>query len=319
MEGIVIKNTGSWYDVLSDGDGKVYSCKVRGNFRLKGIKTTNPVAIGDKVIFKLVDGEKVAVITALGERKNCIIRKSVNLSKRTHLIACNIDLGFLVISLNKPRTPQGFIDRFLLSCEAYNVDCCIVFNKIDLYTPKNLEELKEYISIYTKIGYECLVTSALTGDGMEGLKSKMQGKICLFSGNSGVGKSALINYVEPGLNIRIGEISEAHSKGKHTTTFAQMYPLSFGGYIMDTPGIKEFGMVKLNTEEISRYFPEMKDLLQNCKFNNCTHTHEPHCAVIEAVENGEISYIRYKSYINILSGDEVEIPGLLENKKDSKK
>ncbi|MCM1532083.1 MAG: ribosome small subunit-dependent GTPase A [Bacteroides sp.] len=311
MLGRVIASTGKEYAV-QDSALQLHNCKVKGNFRIRGVKTTNPVAVGDMVEF---EGEW---ITRVEERRNCIIRKSVNLSKQTHIIAANIDLAFLVIGLNQPRTPQGFIDRFLVTGQAYHVPVCLVFNKRDLFTPQNEEEYETYRQIYTEAGYEVMATSALTGEGMEELKARMKDRICLFSGNSGVGKSALIRHLEPSLDIRIGEISETHLKGKHTTTYARMYPLSFGGYIVDTPGIKEFGMVRFTTDELSRYFPEMQRVSGDCRFNNCTHEHEPGCAVKQAVEEGKISPVRYASYLNILHGDEVPEPSLLGNKNDKK-
>lgn len=297
---------------METADHQIHTCRIKGNYRLKGVKTTNPVAVGDIVDFS------DEWIVSIEERRNCIIRKSVNLSKQTHILAANIDTAFLVIGLNRPRTPQGFIDRFLVTGQAYHVPVCLVFNKTDLFGREEEAELEEYRRIYGKIGYEVLSTSALTGAGMEELRQRMQNKVCLFSGNSGVGKSALIHCLQPNLNIRIGDISETHLKGKHTTTYARMYPLSFGGYIVDTPGIKEFGMVKFTTDELSRYFPEMRQVMGQCRFNNCTHEHEPGCAVKEAVENGLISKLRYNSYLNILHGEEVPEPSLLGNKNDKK-
>lgn len=297
---------------METADHQIHTCKIKGNYRLKGVKTTNPVAVGDIVEFS------DEWIVSIEERRNCIIRKSVNLSKQTHIIAANIDTAFLVIGLNRPRTPQGFIDRFLVTGQAYHVPVCLVFNKTDLFGREEQAELEEYRRVYSHIGYDVLATSALTGEGMEELRQHMQNKVCLFSGNSGVGKSALIHCLQPNLNIRIGDISETHLKGKHTTTYARMYPLSFGGYIVDTPGIKEFGMVKFTTDELSRYFPEMRRVMGQCRFNNCTHEHEPGCAVKEAVENGLISKLRYNSYLNILHGEEVPEPSLLGNKNDKK-
>ena len=311
-QGRVIASTGKEY-VVEDNSQTLHTCKVKGNFRLKGVKTTNPVAVGD-----MVEISDDGWIVSIGERRNCIIRKSVNLSKQTHIIAANIDLAFLVAGLNQPRTPQGFIDRFLVTAEAYHVPVCIVFNKSDLFTPQNLAELEEYRHIYARADYEVIDTSTRSGKGMEQLKERMQNRICLFSGNSGVGKSALIRYLQPDLDIRVGEISETHLKGKHTTTYARMYPLSFGGYIVDTPGIKEFGMVRFTTDELSRYFPEMQRIMGNCRFNNCTHEHEPDCAIKQAVQEGEISKLRYDSYLNILHGEEVPQPGLIVNKNDQK-
>ena len=310
-QGRVISSTGKEYEV-EDSAGQIHLCKVKGNFRLKGVKTTNPVAVGDKVAFS------EGWITHIEERRNCIIRKSVNLSKQTHIIAANIDMAFLVTGLTRPRTPQGFIDRFLVTGQAYHVPVCLVFNKTDLFTAREKEEFGQYRRIYEAIGYQVLGTSAMSGEGMEELRRIMKDKVCLFSGNSGVGKSALVRYLQPGLDIRIGEISATHQKGKHTTTYARMYPLSFGGHIVDTPGIKEFGMVKFTTEELSRYFPEMREVMCRCRFNNCAHEHEPGCAVKQAVEDGTISDLRYESYLNILHGDEVPRPGLLVNKNDKK-
>ena len=324
MEGTVVTSTGNWYEVAGKQD-QVYLCKVKGNFRIKGMKTTNPVAVGDRVEFKPdsrissgKEGVDCGWITAVKERQNCIIRKSVNLSKKTHIIAANIDLAFLVVGLTHPRTPQGFIDRFLATGEAYRVPTCIVFNKTDLFQAEELEKLRSLESIYTGIGYPVLCTSVVSGQGIEALKEAMTGKVCLFSGNSGVGKSALIRCLAPGLNIRIGEISSTHQKGKHTTTHARMYKLPFGASIIDTPGIKEFGMVQLQKDELSLYFPELRALREECRFNNCTHEHEPGCAVKKALEEGRISPLRYQSYLNILHGEEVPLPGLIENKQDRK-
>lgn len=324
MEGIVVSSTGNWYEV-ADENGGIYFCKVKGNFRLKGVKTTNPVAVGDCVTFnydaQISTGApdiRGGWITAVGERRNCIIRKSVNLSKQTHIIAANIDKAFLVAGLTQPRTPQGFIDRFLATGEAYHVPVCLVFNKSDLWREEEYSLFFEYQKIYANAGYETLKTSTLNGEGMDKLKERMQGRTNLFAGNSGVGKSALIRYLEPELDIRIGEISSTHQKGKHTTTYARMYALSFGGYIVDTPGVKEFGMVRFKTDELSHYFPEMHAIGNQCRFGNCTHEHEPGCAVKEAVADGRISSIRYNSYLNILHGDEVPVPGLIDNKNEQK-
>lgn len=314
MEGVVVSSTGSHYMVESS-EG-VHLCKIRGKFRMKGVKTTNPVAVGDKVSFTQ-EGD-CGWITTVHERKNGILRKSVNLSKQTHIIAANIDMAFLVVGLTQPRTPQGFIDRFLSTAEAYRVPASIVVNKTDLFGEEERQELHRIGEIYTPLGYGVLATSTVSGEGMDALRERMRGKICLFSGNSGVGKSALIHRLEPDLDIRVGEISAVHQKGQHTTTHARMYTLSFGAKIVDTPGIKEFGMVQFQKDELSRYFPEMQALISECRFNNCTHEHEPGCAVKKAVEEGRVSPLRYKSYLNILHGDEVPLPGLLENKNDRK-
>lgn len=329
MRGLIVSSTGNRYEVweepLADagaetaGGQMVYICQVKGNFRLKGVKTTNPVAVGDHVCFEWDAERQSGWITAVEERKNVLIRKSVNLSKRTHIIAANIDRAFCVVSLREPYTPPGFIDRFTVACEAYHLPCAIIFNKVDIYDDATKADLAERMAVYEKTGYPCFVTSAATGQGIETLKAAMQGRVCLFSGNSGVGKSALANAVAPGLNLREGRISDAHLKGMHTTTFARMYRLPFNAFLVDTPGIKELGMVNLNTEEVSRYFPEMRALAHRCRFNNCTHEHEPGCAVKEAVEKGEVAPVRYKNYLNILHGDEVEEPGLLQNKQEGRK
>ncbi|MDE7149395.1 MAG: ribosome small subunit-dependent GTPase A [Bacteroidales bacterium] len=338
MRGLIVSSTGDRYEVWKEpsagesgsasnvaasvvpsGEPQVFVCRVKGNFRLKGIKTTNPVAVGDHVRFEWDAQRRTGWITSVEERKNVLIRKSVNLSKRTHIIAANIDRAFCVVSLREPYTPPGFIDRFTVACEAYHLPCAIIFNKIDLYDATAETDLAERMAVYERIGYPCFRTSAVTGEGVEALKSAMQGRVCLFSGNSGVGKSALANAVEPGLNLREGRISETHLKGMHTTTFARMYRLTFGAFLIDTPGIKELGMVNLNTEEISRYFPEMRALADRCRFNNCTHEHEPGCAVKQAVSEGGIAAVRYKNYLNILHGDEVEEPGLLQNKQEGRK
>ncbi|MDR1974043.1 MAG: ribosome small subunit-dependent GTPase A [Bacteroidales bacterium] len=314
--GLVIKNTGNIYDVM-DESGVVRQCKVRGIFRLKGLRTTNPVAVGDHVEFDADSQNDFYWITAVGERKNCLLRKSVNLSKQTHIIATNIDLAVVVASMHEPRTPLGFIDRTLILCEAYNVPACIVFNKTDIYPQKAMTAAVDARAMYEGAGYKVFFTSAQTGEGIESLRNAVARKVCLFTGNSGVGKSAILNVIDPTLNLKTSEVSSFNEKGKHTTTFAQMFPVA-GGFLMDTPGMKEFGMIKINTEELSQYFPEMARLSHECAYSNCTHTHEPNCAVKAAVEAGKINSIRYRSYVNILSGEEVSVPSLLENKQEKK-
>ena len=306
MQGIVHITTGSWYRVET-ATGERFECKIKGNFRMKGLKTTNPIAVGDVVDFDLLPDGKTGLISNIHERKNCIIRKSVNLSHQSHIIATNIDRAYLVVSLFQPRTPFGFIDRFLVTAEAYHIPATLVFNKVDIYDEESLALLDMAQNIYTQIGYECRVVSALRGDGMNALREELKGQTVLFSGNSGVGKSALINVLDASLQLKIGDISGYHQKGKHTTTFAEMHRLSHGGFIIDTPGIKEFGMVDFSKEEVALYFPEMKALLHQCKFSNCTHVHEPGCAVKTAVSEHLIHPQRYKSYLNILSGKEMDI------------
>ena len=304
MEGIVIRSTGSWYNVQTDNE-QVYECKLKGRFKIKGIRTTNPIAVGDHVEFSWVEDEEIGLIHTIKSRKNYIIRKSVNLSKKSHIIASNIDQAILVITLASPRTSTGFIDRFLITTEAYHIPAILVFNKVDLYDDNLQTVMSNLKSIYSNIGYPCIEVSATEGTNLKELKEIMKDKTSLFSGHSGVGKSALVNALDNSKDIRVGEISEAHSKGTHTTTYAEMHKLSFQAYIIDSPGIKEFGLIDFEKQELSHYFPEMSDLLRECKFNDCSHEHEPDCAIIEAVRNGEIAFSRYENYIKILHGDEI--------------
>jgi ribosome biogenesis GTPase / thiamine phosphate phosphatase len=305
MTGLVYKSTGSWYTVKTVS-GKTYECRIKGKFRLKGIKSTNPIAVGDIVDFELeANNDQVSgIIHRIHERKNYVIRKSVNLSKQTHIIASNVDLVFLLITINNPPTFPSFIDRFLVSAEAYSIKAILLFNKIDTYDEDTLLEVKFLAALYRKIGYECIGISAKTGKNIDKVKQLMKDKVSIFSGHSGVGKSTLVNAIEPGLDIKTKEISEQHQQGKHTTTFAEMYDLSFGAKIIDTPGIKGFGVVDVEKEEVSGFFPEFFKLQQDCKFNNCLHVHEPQCAVKEALENDEIAFSRYKSYLQILEGED---------------
>ena len=293
MKGIVVKSTGSWYSVRMES-GEVLDCRIKGKFRMKGIKTTNPVAVGDVVEVEVnPDG---AVINRIEDRKNYIIRKSTNLSKEAHIIAANVDQAVLVVTVNH---------RFLASVEAYRIPAILMFNKIDLYDDEDLLLLGALTQIYMQAGYECLHVSSLTGEGMEDVVTALKDKVTVFSGLSGVGKSSLINRVEPGLKLKVAEISDSHDTGKHTTTFAEMFPLSFGGYIVDTPGIRAFGLIHMEKTEISHYFPEIFKRASECRFYNCTHIHEPGCAVLEAVEKGEISESRYFSYVSMFEeGDE---------------
>lgn len=305
MKGTVYKSTGSWYTVKAE-NGSFYECRIKGKFRMQGIKSTNPIAVGDKVVFKLQtkDEKTQGIIHEIEERENYIVRRSVNLSKRTHILASNIDRLFLVITLNNPPTFTAFIDRFLVTAEAYNIRAVLLFNKIDTYNEDEILEIKFLADVYREIGYECLGISAKTGKNLDKLKEMMQGNVSIFAGHSGVGKSTLINALEPGLEIKTKEISEQHMQGQHTTTFAEMYDLSFDAKIIDTPGVKGFGVVDMDKEELGDYFPEFFKLKENCKFNNCLHLKEPGCAVKEGLENGELAWSRYRSYIQILEGED---------------
>ena len=301
-KGLVIKNTGSWYVVKTD-DGALVECKIKGNFRLKGIRSTNPIAVGDRVCI-VPNAEGTAFITEIEDRKNYIIRRASNLSKQSHIIAANVDACMLVVTVNYPETSTTFIDRFLASAEAYRVPVNLVFNKVDLYSEDELRYLDGLVNLYTHIGYPCYRISAANGEGVDALKEDLQGKITLFSGHSGVGKSTLINYLLPDQQLKTGEISSVHNKGMHTTTFSEMYPLGENGYIIDTPGIKGFGTFDMEEEEIGHYFPEIFKASADCRYNNCTHRHEPGCAVREAVEQHYISESRYASYLNMLEDNE---------------
>ena len=298
MKGLVIKNTGSWYSVKTD-TGKVVECKIKGNFRLKGIRSTNPVAVGDNVEIAL-NSEGTAFITHIEERRNYIIRKSQNLSKQSHILAANVDEAFLIVTVNYPQTSTTFIDRFLASAEAYSVPVVLVFNKCDILSDDERHYQQSMIHLYETIGYECREVSATTGEGVDGLHALLKGKITLLSGNSGVGKSTLINQILPEANLRTAEISDAHNTGMHTTTFSEMLELPEGGYIIDTPGIKGFGTFNMEPEELTSYFPEIFHFSKGCKFSNCTHTHEPGCAVLKAIDDHYIAQSRYQSYLNML-------------------
>lgn len=298
MKGLVIKNTGSWYSVKTD-DGQVIDSKIKGNFRLKGIRSTNPVAVGDRVEL-ITNQEGTAFISAIEDRRNYIIRKSQNLSKQSHILAANVDQAFLIVTVNHPQTSTIFIDRFLASAEAYRVPVVLVFNKTDLLTEEELHYEHMMMTLYQTIGYACYEISAATGAGIDRLIPLLQDKVTLLSGNSGVGKSTLINQILPGVNLRTAEISDAHNTGMHTTTFSEMLELPDGGYLIDTPGIKGFGTFDMEPEELTGYFKEIFKFSEGCKFNNCTHTHEPGCAVLAAVENHYIAESRYRSYLNML-------------------
>ena len=305
MEGIVIKSTGSWYQVI-DSFGHVTLCRIKGKFRIQGIKTTNPVAVGDVVDYELEKEGLGGMIIGIKKRKNYIIRKSINLSKQSHIIAANMDQAFLIVTLFNPRTSAGFIDRFLITAEAYQIQVIIVFNKSDILTEDQLAEQNNLMGLYENIGYSCVAVSATTGSNITVLKELLKDKTTLLSGHSGVGKSTLVNSIEDGLELRTAEISSVHNKGMHTTTFAEMFPLKLGGFIIDTPGIKELGLVDIKKEELSRYFPEMKALMDDCQFNNCLHLNEPKCAVKDALASGAISISRYDSYLSVLSSEELQ-------------
>lgn len=302
MNGVVIKSTGSRYLVRS-GDS-VFECVLKGKFRLEGRKTTNPVAVGDQVEFEEIKGE--ATISAILPRKNYIIRKSINLSKQAQILASNLDQAVLIATLLYPRTSLGFIDRFLITAEAYRIPVKIVFNKCDLLDEPLREAQREIITLYTSIGYECFEVSSLVEEDVKKIRDLFRNKTTLIAGHSGVGKSTFINALEPRLNLRTGEISSAHNKGTHTTTFAELHHLTFGGDIIDSPGIKELGLVEMKKEEVGHYFPEIRSRMNACRFNNCLHVNEPKCAVLEALENGEISQERYYSYLGILNGEEMD-------------
>ena len=298
MHGLVIKNTGSWYTVYTD-DGQLIDSKIKGNFRLKGIRSTNPVAVGDFVEITC-NQEGTAFITAIDDRRNYIIRKSSNLSKQSHIIAANVDQAFLVVTVNYPETSTKFIDRFLASAEAYRVPVVLVFNKCDLLSAEELHYQEMMMQLYDTIGYQCVSVSAIEGTGLDALHNLMKGKITLLSGHSGVGKSTLINSLLPGVKLRTSEISDAHNTGMHTTTFSEMLKLPDGGWLIDTPGIKGFGTFDMEREELSSYFREIFHFSKDCRFSNCTHTHEPGCAVLKALENHYIAQSRYESYLSML-------------------
>jgi len=301
-KGVVIKSTGSWYRVMTES-GEIISCRAVGKLRLKGFKSTNPIAVGDRVFFNMEDQEN-GLIDRIEERHNYIIRRSTNLSKQSHIIAANIDQAFLIVTLGEPLTTTGFIDRFLVTAGAYHIPVIILFNKLDAHDEKSDNILANYMEIYDLAGYECIQMSALKKLNLEPLKEKMKGKTTLLAGHSGVGKSTFANAIQPNLDLKTAEISNLYKQGKHTTTFAEMFPLDFGGFIIDTPGIRSFGVYEIEKQEVSHYFPEMLDLIPQCKFNDCMHISEPQCAVREAFESEIIPFSRYKNYLEIINDDE---------------
>lgn len=305
MKGFVVKSTGSWYEVLTD-DGNTFRCRIKGKFRTKDIKTTNPIAVGDwvEIVPEEETAEKTAVIAHLYARKNYIIRKSVNLSKQAQIIAANLDQAFLVVTLASPFTSLGFIDRFLVTAEAYDIPAGLIFNKLDLFSETGLDVLNDYESVYQTIGYPCYEVSALRGTNIDTLKALLQDKTTLISGHSGVGKSTLINAIHPIAGLRTGAVSEWSDKGKHTTTFAEMILLPSGGRLIDTPGIRELGVIDIEPHELGHFFPEMRALMNNCRFHNCRHINEPGCAVLTALDAGEIAPSRYESYLSIYHGND---------------
>ncbi len=308
MEGIVTRSTGSWYRVLTD-DGQYVECRLRGKLKIAGSKATNPLAVGDRVIFYPEDKSTRGIIEGITERKNYIIRKATRLSRQTHVIAANLDQAVIIVTLALPRTSTGFIDRFLVTCEAYSIPAAIVFNKLDLLnTTEKQTQLDTLTKIYTETGYPCLAVSATDRINIDAFNKLLKDKISLLAGHSGVGKSALINVIEPGLNLKVQEISMAHKKGKHTTTFAEMFRLSNGGFIIDTPGIKEFGLVDFEAWELCHYFPEMRVFFNQCRYDNCTHYNEPGCRVKEEVNKGTITIHRYENYLNMLLGTDTRKP-----------
>jgi len=305
-KGKVLKSTGKWYNVLEQ-DGEMIVCRLRGKIRMSGLKTTNPVAVGDEVILSPErDDENRGVILDVEPRRNYIVRKSTNLSKQMQILAANVNRAYLMVTIHSPNTHLAFIDRFLVSAESFRIPCSLLFNKIDQYNEKDLVKIDEIIKKYEVIGYPCHKISTFDEASVNFLKAEIKGKQVMIGGHSGVGKSSLINAIDTELSARIGEISKAHAQGQHTTTFAEMFPLTSGGFIVDTPGIRAFGIIDLEKEHIGHYFPEMRERMENCKFNNCQHINEPKCAVKEAVENGEIAESRYESYWTMLHEDASE-------------
>ncbi|AIL45798.1 MULTISPECIES: ribosome small subunit-dependent GTPase A [Elizabethkingia] len=299
MRGIIIKSTGSWYQVLDQESGKIYEARIRGKFKLIKTRLTNPLAVGDFVEFSL-EQDDIAWITKIEPRKNYLIRKAVNLSKEAHIIASNIDIGCILFTLKMPETSLGFLDRFLVCCEAYDIKPLILFNKADLLDQEELEYAEDIATVYQSIGYDSLFVSSVSELNMESLREILKDKTSVFFGHSGSGKSTLVNALNPEVNLKTGDISDIHLKGKHTTTFAQMHFWPFGGQVIDTPGVREFAMIDVEKEEIQHYFPEIFSISENCKFNNCLHINEPKCAVLDALEHEEILESRYATYIKLM-------------------
>ncbi|OPC35194.1 ribosome small subunit-dependent GTPase A [Elizabethkingia meningoseptica] len=306
MRGIIIKSTGSWYQVLEQESGKIYEARIRGKFKLIKTRLTNPLAVGDFVEFSL-EVDDIAWITKIEPRKNYLIRKAVNLSKEAHIIASNIDVGCILFTLKMPETSLGFLDRFLVCCEAYDIKPLILFNKADLLDTEELEYAEDIATVYQSIGYDSLFVSSVSGLNMDKLREDLKDKTSVFFGHSGSGKSTLVNALNPEVNLKTGDISDIHLKGKHTTTFAQMHFWPFGGQVIDTPGVREFAMIDVEKEEIQHYFPEIFSISENCKFNNCRHLNEPKCAVLEALENEEILETRYATYIKLMEEAEEQV------------
>lgn len=303
MQGLITKSTGSWYQVKLPNGNRV-DCRIKGKFRIKGITTTNPLAVGDVVDLDMEPELETGVITNLHQRRNYIIRKSINLSKQGQILAANLDQAILVVTLASPRTSLGFIDRFLVTAEAYDIPATLIFNKLDLFSDEGLEILAEYKAVYEKIGYPCYEVSALEGTNINIVQGLLKDKVTLFSGHSGVGKSSLINALLPDLELRTNQVSDWSDKGMHTTTFAEMFELPQGGWIIDTPGIRELGVIDIEKQELNHFFPEMRKRMNDCRFNNCRHINEPGCAVLEALENDEIEMSRYESYLSIYNGND---------------
>ena len=303
-KGLVLKSTGSWYKVKSE-EGVYLDCQTRGKFRIKGIKSTNPIAVGDEVWYK-EEGE-IGVIQKIEERKNILVRKSINLSKQSHILASNIDQLYLLVTLVAPETRTAFIDRFLVSADSFRIPVTLLFNKVDLYEEEDLELVRDVMSIYQNIGYKCYDISATNKDSIQFLKEDIKGKKVMFGGHSGVGKSTLLQHLDPSLDVRIGELSHVHLSGQHTTTFAEMHETDFGGFVIDTPGIRAFGLIDFEKTELCHFFPEFRELLNECKFHNCVHVNEPNCAVKDAVEEGTIHSERYRNYLSMYEEDPDDI------------